>query len=68
MYEKLFAGQITKAYEYYSQMHGDHGINLIIQFPIFIQPYTQQLLILYQLEMVPVPVIDKNTKADTYTQ
>ena len=26
MYEKLFAGQLTKAYEYYSQMHGDHGI------------------------------------------
>ena len=26
MYEKLFAGQITQAYEYYSQMHGDHGI------------------------------------------
>ena len=23
---KLFAGQRTKAYEYYSQMHGDHGI------------------------------------------
>ena len=23
---KIFAGQITKAYEYYSQMHGDHGI------------------------------------------
>ena len=28
MYEKLFAGQITKAYKYYSQMHGDHGIQL----------------------------------------
>ena len=26
MYEKLIAEQITKAYEYYSQMHGDHGI------------------------------------------
>ena len=46
----------------------DKKINLIIQFPIFIQPYTQQLLILYQLETVPVPVIDKNIKADTYTQ
>ena len=42
--------------------------NLIIQFPIFVQPYTQQPLILYQLEMVPVPVKDKNTKADTYMQ
>ena len=42
--------------------------NLIIQFPIFVQPYTLQLLILYQLESVPVPIVDKNTKADSYTQ
>ena len=27
MYEKLFAGQLTQAYECYSQMHGDHGIH-----------------------------------------
>ena len=46
----------------------DKKRNLIIQFPIFIQPCTQQPLILYQLETVPVPVIYKNTKADTYTQ
>ena len=26
MYEKLFVRQITQAYEYYSQMHRDHGI------------------------------------------
>ena len=45
----------------------DRRRNLIIQFPIFIQPYTQ-LLILYQLETVPVPVIHKNTKAGTYTE
>ena len=32
------------------------------------QPYKQQLLILYQLETVPVPIIDKNTKADSYIQ
>ena len=164
MYESLFTGQITKAYKYYSQMYGDHGIqhyainsmlylrtikdkyiemynefisqlpnyakvirilakgylpiwlitslklqeilalvketltktnsdydivikrlhlyysmklvtfgidkkrNLIIQFPIFVQSYTQQPLILYQLETVLVLVMDKNTKADTYTQ
>ena len=46
----------------------DRKRNLIIQFPIFVQPYTQQPLILYQLETVPVPVIDENTKANTYTQ
>ena len=42
-------------------------MNLIIQFLVFIQPYTQQLLVVYQIETVPVPIIDKNTKADSYT-
>ena len=42
--------------------------NLIIQFPISVQPYTQQLLTLYQLETVPMPIVDKDTKADSYTQ
>ena len=46
----------------------DRKRNLIIQFPIFVQPYIQQPLILYQLETVPVPIIDKNTKADSYMQ
>ena len=41
----------------------DKNKNLIIQFPVFIQPYTQQPLILYQLETVPVPIIDQNTQA-----
>ena len=42
--------------------------NLIIQFPIFVQPYTQQPLILYQLETVPVPIVYRNTKANSYTK
>ena len=46
----------------------DRHRNLIIQFPIFVQPYTLQPLTLYQLETAPVPIIDKNTKADSYTQ
>ena len=46
----------------------DKKRNLIIQFPIFVQPYTQQPLILYQIEMVPVPIVDKNTKANSYTE
>ena len=41
------------------------NMNLIIQFPVFIQPYTQKPLILYQLETVPVPVLDQNTKAQS---
>ena len=44
----------------------DKDRNLIIQFPIFVQPYTQQPLILYQLETVPVPILDQNDKAQSY--
>ena len=40
----------------------------LIQFPVFIQPYTQQPLILYWLETVPVPIVDKNTKVSSYTK
>ena len=46
----------------------DRERNLIIQFPTFVQPYTQHPLILYQLETVPVPIVDKNTKADLYSR
>ena len=45
----------------------DTNMNLIIQFPIFLQPYTQKPLILYQLEMVPIPILGQNIKAQSYT-
>ena len=41
--------------------------NLIIQFPVFVQPYMQQPLILYQREKVPVPIVDQNKQANFYT-
>ena len=44
----------------------DKNKNLIMQFPVFIQPYTQQPLILYLLETVPVPIINQNTQAQSY--
>ena len=45
----------------------DRDMNLVIQFLVFIQPYTQKPLILYQLESVPVHILDRNTKAQSYT-
>ena len=45
----------------------DRDKKLIIQFPVFMQPYTQKPLILYQVETVPVPIIDQNTWAHLYT-
>ena len=46
----------------------DNQKNLIIQFPVFVQPYTQTRLTLYQIEMVPFPILDANNKAQSYTQ
>ena len=46
----------------------DKQRNLIIQFPVFVQSYTQKRLTLYQIETVPVPVLDKNKQPRTYTQ
>ena len=44
----------------------DKDMNLVIQLPVYIQPYTQKPWILYQLEAVPVPILDRNTKAQSY--
>ena len=46
----------------------DKKRNLIVQFPIFVQPCMQQPLILYQIETLPVPIVDKNTKANSYAE
>ena len=45
----------------------DKETHLIIQFPVFIQPYTQQPVILYQIETVPIPITDQNKQANSYT-
>ena len=62
---------IDRLHMYYNMQLVTFGINkdknLIIQFPVFVQPYTQQSLILYQLDTVPVPIIDQNTQAQSYT-
>ena len=63
---------LTRLYLYYDMKLVTFAIdkhnNLIIQFPIFIQPYTQTRLTLYQIETVPVPVLDTNYQAQSYTQ
>ena len=63
---------IKRLHLYYDMKLVTFGIdkdgNLIIQFPIFVQPYTQQPLILYQLETVPVPIIDENPNVQSYTE
>ena len=45
----------------------DYQKNLIIQFPVFVQPYMQSNLTLYQVETVPVPILDNGNKIQSYT-
>ena len=42
--------------------------SLILTFPAFIKNYKQPPLSLYEVETVPIPIIDKNVKADSYSQ
>ena len=42
--------------------------NLIIKFPVFVQPYTQRRLVIHQIETLPIPILDKNEQTQPYTQ
>ena len=42
--------------------------SLILTFPAFIKNYKQPPLSLYEVETVQVPIIDKNVKANSYSQ
>ena len=62
---------IKGMYKYYNMklviFSIDQNRNLIIQFPVFVQPYTQKPLTLYQVETIPVPILDINKRVDSYT-
>ena len=62
---------IDRLHLYYDMQLVTFGIdkdkNLIVQFQVFVQPYTQQPFILYQLQTVPVPILDQNDRAESYT-
>ena len=63
---------LNRLYLYYDMKLITFGIddqkNLIIQFSVFVQPYTQTKLTIYQIETVPVPILVANNKAQSYTQ
>ena len=46
----------------------DNQRNLIVQIPVFVQPYTQKRLIMYQIETVQVPILDENEQVHSYTE
>ena len=63
---------LTRLYLYYDMKLITFGIdnqrNLIVQFPVFVQPYTKKRLIMYQIETVLVPILDENEQAYSYTE
>ena len=63
---------LTRLYLYYDMKLVTFGIdnkrNLIVQFPVFVQPHTQNRLIMYHIETAPVLILDKNEQAQLYTQ
>ena len=63
---------LTRLYLYYDMKLVTFGIdnqrNLIVQISVFIQLYIQKRLIKYQIETVPVPILDKNDQAHSYTE
>ena len=63
---------LSRLYLYYDMKLVTFGIdqdkNLIIQFPMFVQPYMQAKLTLYQIETVPMPILDTKNNAQSYTQ
>ena len=62
---------LNRLYLYYNMKLVTFGIdndrNLVIQFPLFVEPYTQARLTFYQIETVPVPILDTNDNAQSYT-
>ena len=63
---------LTKLYLYYDMklvsFGIDNQINLIVPFPVFVVPYTQKRLIMYQIGTVPVPILDEKYEVQSYTQ
>ena len=63
---------LTRLYLYYDMKLVTFGIDnqrtLIVQFPVFAQPYTQKRLLMYQIETVPVPILDKNEQVHSNTE
>ena len=63
---------LTRLHLYYDMKLVTFGINnqrnLIVQFPVFVQPYTQKRLVMYQIETVLVPILDENKQVHSYTE
>ena len=63
---------LTRLYLYYDMKLVTFGIdnqrNLIVQFPVFVQHILRKRLMMYQIETVPVSILDENEQTHSYTE
>ena len=63
---------IPQASSYYDMRLVTFGIDnenkLVVCFPIFVKDFSREAFTLYQIETVPVPIVDTNLKANSYSQ
>ena len=63
---------IPQATSYYDMRLVTFGIDdeerLVVCFPIFVKDFNREAFTLYQIETVPVPIVDTNLEADSYSE
>ena len=63
---------IPQASSYYDMRLVTFGIDendrLVVCFPIFVKDFSRKPMTLYQIETVPVPILDTNEEANSYSQ
>ena len=46
----------------------DEETRLVVCYPIFVKDFSRKSMTLYQIETVPVPIVDRNLEANSYSQ
>ena len=63
---------IPHSSSYYDMRLATFGIDdedrLVVCFPIFVKDFSREAYTLYQIETVPVPIVDTNLEANSYSQ
>ena len=60
---------ITEYYDMKLAMFGlDSDGSMVVAFPVFVKDHASELKTLYEIEMVKVPIPNRNTEADSYSE
>ena len=65
----LAIGHITEYYDMKLAMFGlDSDGSMVVAFPVFVKDHTSGPKTLYEIEMVKMPIPNKNKEADSYSE